>query len=140
MLIRKPVSVVYDAFIDPEITTKFWFTKSSGRLDEGKTIKWEWEMYDASTEIIVKQIIPKQKITIAWGNPSTTVEFKFTELTNQATYVVIRNFGFHQTGPDLIETIKDSTSGFTTVIDGLKAYLEFDIELNLVRDKFPQNR
>ena len=26
MMIRKPVSVVFQAFIDPEITTKFWFT------------------------------------------------------------------------------------------------------------------
>lgn len=34
MLIRKLVEEVYEAFINPEITINFWFTKSSGRLDE----------------------------------------------------------------------------------------------------------
>ena len=32
MLIRRPVADVFEAFINPDITTKFWFTKSSGRL------------------------------------------------------------------------------------------------------------
>lgn len=26
MLIRKPVEEVFEAFVDPEITSKFWFT------------------------------------------------------------------------------------------------------------------
>jgi deazaflavin-dependent oxidoreductase (nitroreductase family) len=38
MLIRKPIANVFEAFIDPQLTTKFWFTKSSGRLEEGKEI------------------------------------------------------------------------------------------------------
>ena len=32
MLIRKPIADVFEAFIDPDVTTNFWFTKSSGRL------------------------------------------------------------------------------------------------------------
>jgi hypothetical protein len=32
MLVRKPVADVFEAFVKPDITTKFWFTKSSGRL------------------------------------------------------------------------------------------------------------
>ncbi len=38
MMIRKPVAEVFRAFIDPTITTKFWFTKSSASLEEGKTV------------------------------------------------------------------------------------------------------
>jgi len=30
MLIRKPVAEVFEAFINPEITSKFWFTRGSG--------------------------------------------------------------------------------------------------------------
>jgi uncharacterized protein YndB with AHSA1/START domain len=44
MLIRKPVADVFEAFINPDITTKFWFTKSSGRLEVGKQVEWDWEM------------------------------------------------------------------------------------------------
>ena len=52
MLIRKPVAQVFEAFIDPAITTKFWFTKSTGRLEPGKHITWTWEMYDISTRFL----------------------------------------------------------------------------------------
>ncbi len=137
MMIRKPASTVFQAFIDPAITTKFWFTKSSGQLETGKTVTWEWEMYGVSDTIKVKEIIPNHKIIIEWDDPATTVDFEFTALTEETTYVIIKNYGFSQTGDDLIEAIKNNTGGFTTVLDGLKAYLEFGIELNLVKDKFP---
>ncbi|MEN2665916.1 hypothetical protein [Listeria aquatica] len=45
LLIRKPVSEVFQAFIIPEITTRFWFSKSSGKLVQGEKVTWEWEMY-----------------------------------------------------------------------------------------------
>lgn len=138
MMIRKSISEVFQAFVDPAITTKFWFTKSSGILEKEKSIIWEWEMYGVSSKIKVVELIPNEKIAIEWDNPHTTVEFEFSELSKESTYVIIKNYGFHQTGNDLIEAIKNNTGGFTTVLDGLKAYLEFGIELNLIRDKFPQ--
>lgn len=138
MLIRKPVATVFEAFIDPKITTNFWFTKSSGQLEVGKTITWEWEMYGFSTKVIVKDIIPNKKIATEWGTPATTVNYEFTALTDDTTYVVIKNYGFRETGNDLIEVIKASTGGFTTVLDALKAYLEYNLKLNLVGDKFPK--
>jgi uncharacterized protein YndB with AHSA1/START domain len=138
MLIRKPVEVVFQAFTDPSITKNFWFTKGSDKLEEGKTITWEWEMYNLSTKVIVNEIIQNKKISIEWDEPATTVDFEFTALVNNRTYVVIRNYGFHQTGDELINVIKDSTGGFTTVLDGLKAYLEHNINLNLIMDKFPK--
>lgn len=137
MLIRKPVAAVFRAFIDPAITIHFWFTKSSGILETGKTVTWSWEMYGASTEVVVQEIIPDKQIKILWGEPATTVQFSFTALTPETTYVVISNTGFQQSGNELIEIIKDNTAGFTTVLDGLKAYLEHGIQLNLVADKFP---
>lgn len=138
MMIRKPVQEVFQAFIDPAIATKFWFTKSSGKLETGKTVKWEWEMYHVSDNIQVKAIIPDEQITIEWGKPATTVDFIFTALSSDITYVVIKNYGFHETGDALLAAVGNNTGGFTTVLDGLKAYLEHGIELNLVRDKFPK--
>ena len=60
MLIRKPAALVFEAFIDPAITTKFWFTKSSGELVVGKTVTWEWEMYGVSTRVYTKKHCSKQ--------------------------------------------------------------------------------
>lgn len=62
MLIRKPASTVFQAFIDPKITTNFWFTKSSGPLEVGKKIIWEWEMYGVSTTVLVKDIVPNKRM------------------------------------------------------------------------------
>ena len=36
MLIRRPVADVFEAFINPDVTTRFWFTGSSGRLEAGR--------------------------------------------------------------------------------------------------------
>lgn len=136
MLIRKSASEVFNAFIDPAITTNFWFTKSSGKLEVGKKVNWQWEMYGASADVLVKEIIPNQKIIAEWGEPSTIIDFAFEAIDENSTYVVIKNYGFHQTGDDLIAVVKDSTGGFTTVLDGVKAYLEHGIKLNLIGDKF----
>lgn len=138
MLIKKPVSTVFQAFIDPAITTNFWFTKSSGQLEVGKAVTWTWDMYGVSTNVVTKEIIPNKVISIEWGNPATSVDFVFTPVTDDTTYVVIKNYGFKETGDELIQVIKDSTGGFTTVLDGLKAYLEYNIKLNLIGDKFPK--
>lgn len=54
MLMRRPVEEVFEAFVNPDITSKFWFTKSSGRLEDGKQVQGEWEMYGIS--IPVKQV------------------------------------------------------------------------------------
>jgi len=138
MLIRKPVSLVFQALIDPTITTNFWFTKSSGLLEVGKTVTWEWEMYGVLIKVFVKNIIQNRKILIEWGNPATTVDCIFTALTDDTTYLVIKNYGFKETGDKLVQAMMDSTGGFTTVLDGLKAYLEHNINLHLIGDKFPK--
>ncbi|MCH5716584.1 SRPBCC family protein [Niabella hibiscisoli] len=136
MLIRKPVEIVFNAFIDPVITTKFWFTKSSGPLQEGTTVTWEWEMYKVTSNVTTRKIIPNQLISTEWGTPLTTVDYEFNALTEDTTYVVIKNYGFDLSGSELIAAVMNNTGGFTTVLDGLKAYLEYGIELNLVGDKF----
>lgn len=138
MLIRKPVAEVFEAFIDPGLTKHFWFTKGSDRLEAGKTITWEWEMYNVSTKVFVREILMNQKIIIQWDEPATFVDFDFKTLSDGSIFVTIKHYGFDKTGDDLLEAIKDSIGGFTTVLDGLKAFLEHNINLNLIADKFPK--
>ncbi|RXF69739.1 SRPBCC family protein [Arcticibacter tournemirensis] len=137
MLIRKPVRQVFQAFIDPSVTRKFWFTKSSGPLEAGKTVRWDWEMYGVSTNVLTHEIVQDKLISTEWGEPATNVDYEFTALTDDTTYVVIKNYGFNLSGDDLIKALIDNTGGFTTVLDGLKAYLEHNLQLNLIADKFP---
>lgn len=136
MLIRRPIQEVFEAFINPEITTNFWFTKSTGKLEEGKTITWEWEMYGVKSEVKVLQIIPNQLIKTEWGLFSNNVDYEFKEM-EKGTLVIIKSYGYSETGEDLLSVINDNTGGFTTVLDGCKAYLEHGINLRLIEDKFP---
>lgn len=94
-------------------------------------------MYNVSTTVLVKEIVNNEKILIEWNNPPTTVQFDFRTLSDGFTYVSVKNYGFGKSGAELIDAIRDSTGGFTTVLDGLKAYLEHGINLNLIADKYP---
>ncbi|MFW1745065.1 SRPBCC domain-containing protein [Acinetobacter guillouiae] len=137
MLIRKPASAVFNAFIDPEITSKFWFSRSTGLLKEGKIVQWSWDKYQVSSKVMVFNIIENKLIQITWGEPKTSVDFIFEEISPEQTFLKIRNYDISLQGSELIQFIIDATGGFTTVLDGLKAYLEHGIELKLVEDKFP---
>jgi uncharacterized protein YndB with AHSA1/START domain len=140
MLIRKPVAEVFEAFVNPEITARFWFTKSTGRLEAGKQITWTWEMYDISVQVNVKEVEAGKRILIVWGNygSMTTVEWVFTPYENDTTYVSITNFGFQGDGNKVVKDALDSKGGFTWVLAGLKALLEHDLELNAIADAFPK--
>jgi uncharacterized protein YndB with AHSA1/START domain len=140
MLICKSVVEVFEAFINPEITTKFWFTKSSGKVEAGKQVTWAWEMYDASAQVTVLAIEEHKRILIEWSGYGTPnqVEWIFTPYGNDATYVSITNSGFKGDGDKVVSDALDSKGGFTWVLAGLKALLEHNIELNLIADAFPK--
>ena len=135
MLIRKPVKEVFEAFIDPSITTKFWFTNSSGRLEAGKRIRWDWEMYRVSADLDVIELEQNNRILIKFDD-ETTVEWIFTPQA-EGTFVTIINTGFKGSPKEIVNQVIDSTGGFTIVLCGLKALLEHNIILNLVSDRFP---
>src|SRR5215471_10128913 len=134
MLIRRPIVEVFEAFVNPDVATKFWFTKSSSRLEAGKTVQWQWEMYDISIPVTVKAVEPNQRIVVEWEGYSgpTTVEWRFEPRSDNTTYVRIMETGFAGNGDQLVEQVTASTGGFCLVLAGLKALLEHDIRLNLV--------
>src|SRR5207245_4646994 len=137
MLIRKPVADVFEAFVNPDMTTQFWFTKSSGRLQAGKQVQWDWEMYDISIPVTAKAIEPNRRIVIEWpgyGGP-TTVEWIFAPQQNGTTFVSITEAGFTGDGDELVKQVTDSTQGFSLVLAGLKALLEDHLRLKILGDE-----
>jgi uncharacterized protein YndB with AHSA1/START domain len=140
MLARRSVAEVFEAFVNPDLTTKFWFTKSSGRLEVGKQVEWTWEMYGVSASVNAKVIEPNKRIVIEWPGYSglTTVEWKFTSQKDNSTFVTITESGFTGDGDELVKQVADSTQGFSLVLAGLKALLEHNVQLNLVADRYPQ--
>ncbi|MEK3884648.1 SRPBCC family protein [Paenibacillus sp. PL2-23] len=138
MLIRKPVDTVFEAFIDPDVTTKFWFTKSSGRLQAGTTVRWDWEMYGVSDILKVKEMEENNRFRIEWSDRTET-EWIFIPIEESGTLVTITSFGFTGNNEEIISRAIDDMGGYTMVLCGLKAWLEHGIELNLVADKAPDD-
>ncbi|HEY8079840.1 MAG TPA: SRPBCC family protein [Labilithrix sp.] len=138
MLVRKPVGQVFEAFVDPAITSRFWFTKSTGRLEPGKKLHWEWEMYGFGTPVHVKAVEPNARIHVEWGTHDrvTQVEWRF-EARGDFTYVTVKNWGFPEDA-DLTRAAIDSKGGFTLLLAGAKIFLEHGIDPRFVLDHRPE--
>ncbi len=136
MVIRKSPREVFEAFVDPQITTKFWFSKSSGRLEAGKTVRWEWEKYGVGDNVFVREIEAGRRILIEWSDHTQT-EWTFEPLNDGRTMVTIANWGFAGCGDEVVNVAIDSMGGYTFLLCGLKALLEHNVLLNVVNDKTP---
>jgi uncharacterized protein YndB with AHSA1/START domain len=139
MTIHRPVDEVFGAFIDPAVTTRFWFSRSSGRLEAGQTVQWYWDAYGVSAVVNVEEVVPHERIRIEWDE-GVAVEWTFATRGPGETHVTITSSGFQGDGDSVVRQAVDSTQGFTIVLCGLKAFLEHGIELNLVPDKSPDAR
>ena len=109
MLIRKPVAEVFEAFVDPAVTSQFWFTKGSGRLEVGERVQWDWEMYGISIPVTAKVVEPGRRIVIEWPGQSgtNTVEWTFAPQRDGTTFVDISEAGFTGDGEKLMKLVAD---------------------------------
>jgi uncharacterized protein YndB with AHSA1/START domain len=139
MLIRKPVAEVFEAFVDPGVTSKFWFTRGSGRLEPGKRVQWDWQMYGFSMQVTVKAIEVNKRILVEWsaGGSASTIEWIFAARDDGTTFVSITNGGFSGEADEIVKQAIDGTEGFSFVLAGAKALIEHGVRLNLVPDRFP---
>src|SRR4051794_34796825 len=140
MLIRRPVAEVFEAFVDVESMTKFWFTDGSGSLVSGSRVTWTWSMYGFSTEVDVIAVDPDRRILLDWhtSESPSRIEWTFEPLTDRSTFVESFHSGFRGTGDAVVQQAVDSAGGFSFVLAGAKSWLEHGIQLELVRDRHPK--
>jgi uncharacterized protein YndB with AHSA1/START domain len=137
ILIRRPCAEVFNAFADPAMTTQFWFTKSTGKMVAGAELTWTWEMYGASGDVHVTEVIQDSRIVFDWNDGKTTVEFGFKPWGENMTHMTVKETGMTGTVEELVAYATGSTSGFTWMISAAKALLEQDVKLGTVRDAHP---
>lgn len=139
MLFRVPVDRLFESIVNPEITTRFWFTHSSGPLVAGEMVTWEWRMFGVATRVEVLQIEPSQKVVMTWGESGkrSTVEWDFTKHGESASVLEVTTYGFSGTDEAIINEAIDVSGGFALVLANAKAWLEHGIELQLIADRFP---
>lgn len=140
MMIRRPVADVFEAFVDPAITAKFWFSHGSGRLEPGARVRWDWRWYGVSTEVRVLAFERDARLSIEWGESARTIAtWTFTALSPDRTFVRIDETGYTGDGDAMVAAALDSAGGFHLVLAGAKAWLEHGIELGVVPDHLPDD-
>lgn len=140
MLIRRPVAEVFEAFVDPAVTSRFWFTKGSGRLEPGARVRWDWEMYGAGSDVVVKAVEPNRRILIDWDEPAIEVEWTFEPRGPERTWVEVENRGFAGDAASRVARALDSAGGFALVLAGAKIWLERGLDPGFVLDRHPDAR
>ena len=140
MLIRCPIDEVFNAFIDPSVTSKFWFSDGSAILREaGQRATWRWSWYGVESPVEVLEIDTPQLLCVRWGegDDAGIVTWRFSSRGDGAAFVEIEHVGFSGDANAVLAQVRDSTEGFALVLAGAKAWLEHGVRLDLVPDRHP---
>jgi uncharacterized protein YndB with AHSA1/START domain len=132
MLVRAPVSKVFQAFVQPSWLKKFWLKAASGPLRQGGTVQWEFLVPGAKEEVSVKRVIEDEQILFYWSD-GTRVDIVFTQWARGITRVTVQVSGFR--GREAANQAVGATEGFTIVLCDLKSLLESGKSGRMVRDK-----
>lgn len=127
--ILKSANEVFEAFVDPLQIGNFWFSSSSERWAQGKTIILKYDLYNAEGEMKVVEIVENKKIVFQWGSPDeeTLVTILLNELDSRSTMIEIKEEGFNVNDEDIMNILIGNKEGWVFMLTCLKAYLEFGI-------------
>ena len=138
--IRRPPADVFEAFVDPAITKRFWIAGSSGRLETGAKVVWDLTADGlARADVVVQTAEPGEGLGFDWGDAAmmTTVQITFAPWGDGGCYVEVTETGFTGAADAMAAYAVDSMGGFTMALCSLKALLEHGVELRAVEDRLP---
>ncbi|RLL48470.1 hypothetical protein D8M04_04215 [Oceanobacillus piezotolerans] len=131
MKILKPVNELFEAFVDPTKIGNFWFSSSSERWEQGKTITLRYDEYDAQGDIKITEIELNKKIVFLWGanGEGHRVTITLNELGNSESIIEIKEQGFNGNDDNIIIQLLDNKEGWVYMLTCLKGYLEYGVNL-----------
>lgn len=133
MPIRRPVVEVFNAFVQPELITKFWLKGTSGPLAHGARVEWQFMVPGATEHVHVTGFDKPHRIAFSWADGGLDVDMKFSGEHKDITVASVEVRGFKGDGGT--DQVANATEGFTIVLCDLKALLETGHSVNLVKDK-----
>jgi uncharacterized protein YndB with AHSA1/START domain len=130
--IQKPAHDVFEAIVDPSKMSNYFISKSTGRLEAGKNVTWQFPEFDMQFPVRVRQVEPDKYISYSWDDfedgTSTTVEITLKAVTAADTVVTVSEKGRDHDERG-IKWLKGNTQGWANFLACLKAYLEYGINL-----------
>jgi uncharacterized protein YndB with AHSA1/START domain len=128
--ILKPVNEVFEAIIDPDKMSKYFISKSSGRMEEGKQVMWKFPEFDMEFPIRVGNIERNKYISYSWDvdGMELLVEITLKPHGNNSTVITVTENGRNNDEAG-IKWLMGNTEGWANFLACLKAYLEYGINL-----------
>lgn len=123
MQVNVPKENVFEAFLNPNQIGGFWFSSSSERWEQGKTITLCYEEYNAELEVQINSIEDNKSIEFIWGNHPVTIEF---EGIGESTVVTTIEKDFDTQD---VEQLLGQKEGWVYMLSCLKAYLEHNVSI-----------
>ncbi|AZU64565.1 SRPBCC family protein [Neobacillus mesonae] len=123
--ILKPANEVFEVIVDPKKIGNFWFSSSSERWEQGKSITLRYDEYEAEGVINVLEITKNKKIVFSWGETEVTMTLK--ELDDKSTIIEVIESGFNENDPELINKMVGQKGGWVYMLSCLKGYLEHGV-------------
>ncbi len=123
MQVNVPKENVFEAFVNPNQIGGFWFSSSSERWEQGKTITLCYEEYNAELEVQINSIEDNKSIEFIWGNHLVTIEF---EGIGESTVVTTIEKDFDTQD---VEQLLGQKEGWVYMLSCLKAYLEHNVSI-----------
>jgi uncharacterized protein YndB with AHSA1/START domain len=130
--IQKPAHEVFEAIVDPKKISNYFISKSSGRLEQGKTITWQFPEMDMEFPVRVNKVQTDKFISYDWDNfedgVTTTVEIELKPREEGETFVTVteKSRDNDEAG---IKWLKGNTGGWANFLACLKAWVEYGINL-----------
>ena len=128
--INKPNHEVFEAIIDPEKMSNYFISKSSGRMETGKQLIWQFPEFESDFQIRVDKIEADKYISYYWriDNTELLVEIALLSVDRNSTVVTVTEKG-RKNNESGINWLKGNTEGWANFLACLKAYLEYGINL-----------
>lgn len=125
--IQKPIAEVFEAIVNPEKMTKYFISKSTGRMETGKELTWEFPEWNDTFTVKVTEVQADKSVSFVWDK-ETVVNITLEELPDKSTLVKVTE-GEKELNEKNLEWCLGNTFGWANFLDCMKAYLEYDINL-----------
>ncbi len=128
--IQRPVRVVFEGIADPEQMSQYFIARSTGRLEEGSTVHWEFPEFPEVFPVTGKRVVPNEYISFDWsgGQPGMLTEVFLTPMPDGSTLVKVVE-GEKNNDEEGVQWLAGQTGGWANFLACLKAWLEYGINL-----------
>ena len=124
MQIQRPVHQVYEAIVNPNIMSNYFISKSSGLMEEGNELVWNFSEFDIDYTLRIGKMIKDEYVSFYWHKDEVEllVEMTLVEKENNSTLITITEKSRDNDEKGL-KWLSENTFGWTNFLTCLNGYI-----------------